>query len=161
MNQEYYVYCFFDSEKKTKIENSILNCCFLFEPFYIGKNRAVIQIIENNVIEFESVKEAAKRLNLTTKSVIARCSSKARYDDLNLLYKNDYEKGIIKTKLKKGNGEKKIFKLDDRNQILETFQSLSATAKSEKISRSHLSKSINKTKIKGYLYATICHRRAD
>lgn len=124
-------------------------------------NRAVIQIIENNIIEFESVKEAARLLNITTKSVIKRCSSTVRYDDLNLFYKNDYEKGILKSKLKKGNGEKKIFKLDDRNQILETFDSISAAASSEKISRRHLSRSIDNKKIKGYLYATICNRRAD
>jgi hypothetical protein len=120
-------------------------------------NRRVIQIKGNEIINYCSVKEAAKSLKLSIKAIIARCKKSSVYDSLYLMYKDDYDKGIRKTIATKSNGEIQVFKIDDRNQILATYKSISEAAVAENISRKKLSSNLNKNKIKNYFYATICN----
>jgi hypothetical protein len=119
-------------------------------------NRAVLKVDSGGVIEYPSVKETARSLGLVCKSVIFRCGSKYLYDDLYLIYKDEYEKGVRKEPKKKGNGERQVIKFDDNGVELCRFESVSQTASVEGISRSHLTRNLNKNKIKGYYYATIC-----
>jgi phage antirepressor YoqD-like protein len=103
------------------------------------------------------VKEASDYLNLSLKGVIRRCKSSSLYDSLYLMYKEDYDGGLRKIKKSKSNGEIQVLKIDDSNQILSTYNSISEAAKAENISRKKLSKYLNKNKINNYLYATICN----
>ena len=119
-------------------------------------NRAVLRVESDGVIEYPSVKEAARSLGLVCVSVISRCGSKYLYDDLYLIYKDEYDKGVRKEPKKKGNNERQVIKFDDNGIELCRFESVSQTASVEGISRSHLTRNLNKNKIKGYYYGTIC-----
>jgi len=68
------------------------------------------------------------------------------YDDLYLIYKDDYLKGIRKKFQIKNNNQKKVRKLSSDGLILQDYTSISEAANLEGISRGFLSRILKKKK---------------
>jgi hypothetical protein len=109
--------------------------------------REVLKITNEGIVEFKSVKEASIKLNISTKSVISRCKNKNLFDDLYLIYKDDYSNGIRKDFQKKGNGEKRIKRISIDNSDIVEYESILKACAEEKISRSYLSRLLKNKKL--------------
>lgn len=103
--------------------------------------------------EFKSVKETSECLNIVIQTVIRKCKRKT-YNNYYLIYKDDYLKGLFKTKYKKKNYGFRIAKKNKNGIIVKIYDSILQTSKYEKIGRKKLTNNLNKD-INGFIYTKI------
>lgn len=156
------------SESLNIDRNKINNCCsgnlYKVDKFYfryennifpyqekVLYTRKIIQILNGKEIIFDSVNNACKSINISLTRLIERCKYDKLYDNLEVYYLDEYLDGFRKNKMVKGNGERKIYKIQ-KNTIIDTFDSITDLCKIHKMSRSHIYKFINKKEKNGYLY---------
>lgn len=116
-------------------------------------NKPVFKIDGTKLIEFESVKKASENLKISEKNIIRRCQSLSYYDDLYLIYKEDYLNGVRKEFSIKGNGEKKLIKKTINGSKITEYSSISEASKFEKISRRKISNLLKTKEVyNGYIF---------
>ena len=137
------------SGKLLKIKDSYFRYSDIIFPLEVKniRSRVVLKISLNELVEFESVKKASDCLNISTKNIIKRCKNLELYDDLYLIYKDDYLRGIRKKFQTKNNNQKKVRKLSSDGIILKNYTSISEAANLEGISRGFLSRILKNKKM--------------
>jgi hypothetical protein len=129
-----------------KIKKTYFRYCDNIFPLKSKKltNRPILKIESDNIIEFESLKKASEVLNISTKNIIERCKKSKYYDNLYLIYKDEYMKGIRKDFVVKGNGEKRIKKVSTEGDKIWEYSSIAEASEKENISRSKIYNLIKK-----------------
>lgn len=116
-------------------------------------NKQILKIDGEKITEFDSVKKASESLKISKKNIIRRCQNLNYYDDLYLIYKEDYLNGTRKEFAIKGNGEKKVIKKTIDGLKIKEYSSISEASKFEKISRRKISNLVKTKEVyNGYIF---------